>query len=324
MHLFHTATVQLLAAWLVIAAPVGCNASTIDIDAATNPVDALAQLQQHAYETLKQREGVSKRTPKGCSLVNTVAYINAVKCLQTLPSKSDPAWALAAKTRFDDFVAIHVNKTMYIHGNGLFLTCHRYFVWSYEQALRNECGYTGYQPYWNWFARTDDIYKSPVFDGSDASMGGDGVFFSHNGSLAGARTIFIPSSAGGGCIESGPFVNVQANIGPISPGMHTSGHYTMGGDPTDLYSFVNDPAFWLHHTMLDHIYWVWQVLHPAEAEKVVGTLTLQNKPPTRDATVDEELELGSMGRRGGLGLCLIRWVGRRCVISMHEYVWYTF
>jgi hypothetical protein len=35
---------------------------------------------------------------------------------------------------------------MYIHGNGLFLTWHRYFVWAYEQALRDECGYEGYQP----------------------------------------------------------------------------------------------------------------------------------------------------------------------------------
>ena len=23
---------------------------------------------------------------------------------------------------------------------------HRYFLWAYETALRNECGYTGYQP----------------------------------------------------------------------------------------------------------------------------------------------------------------------------------
>jgi len=74
------------------------------------------------------------------------AYIEAVQCLRELPSKSDKAWASAAETRFDDFVAIHVNQTMFIHGNGLFLTWHRYFVWAYEQALRNECGYEGYQP----------------------------------------------------------------------------------------------------------------------------------------------------------------------------------
>jgi tyrosinase len=36
-------------------------------------------------------------------------------------------------------------------------------------------------------------------------MGGDGEFFAHNGSLAGARTIVIPSGKGGGCVKSGPF-----------------------------------------------------------------------------------------------------------------------
>lgn len=74
------------------------------------------------------------------------AYIKAVQCLRELPSKSDKTWAPAAKTRYDDFVAVHVNQTLYIHGNGLFLTWHRYFVWAYEKALRDECGYQGYQP----------------------------------------------------------------------------------------------------------------------------------------------------------------------------------
>lgn len=84
------------------------------------------------------------------------AYISAVQCLQKLPSKSDPTWAPAAKSRYDDFVAIHVNQTMYIHGNGLFLTWHRYFVWAYEQALRNECGYEGYQPVGSLHSRSSD------------------------------------------------------------------------------------------------------------------------------------------------------------------------
>ena len=98
-------------------------------------------------------------------------------------------------------------------------------------------------------------------------------------------------------------------------GLHTSGHYAMGGDATDLYSSVNDPAFFLHHTMLDRVYWIWQTLHPSEANKVAGTLTLSNKPPTRDATPDEPLVLGVNGetRRirdmfntlGGTPLCYI-------------------
>ena len=98
-------------------------------------------------------------------------------------------------------------------------------------------------------------------------------------------------------------------------GLHTSGHYTMGGDATDLYSSVNDPAFWLHHAMLDRIYWIWQILHPLEANKIAGTLTLQNKPPSRDATIDDLLDLGvnaktlkirdMLNTLGGTPLCYI-------------------
>lgn len=73
-------------------------------------------------------------------------YTRAVQCLQTLPSKSDPTWALAARIRYVDLVALHMNQTLFIHGKGLFLTWHRCFAWVYEQALRNECGYKRYQP----------------------------------------------------------------------------------------------------------------------------------------------------------------------------------
>jgi len=42
-------------------------------------------------------------------------YINAVLCLQTLPSKLDPKLFPGAKTRYDDFVGVHINQTMSIH-----------------------------------------------------------------------------------------------------------------------------------------------------------------------------------------------------------------
>ena len=92
---------------------------------------------------------------------------------------------------------------------------HRYYVWAYEKALREECGYTGYQPYWNWFSHQDDMTKSPVFDGSDTSMSGDGELVQHNGSLSGADNIWMPSGKGGGCITSGPFK--ESALQPIKP-----------------------------------------------------------------------------------------------------------
>lgn len=82
------------------------------------------------------------------------------------------AYYKALQTRYDDFIALHVNATEgtphdfdYLRSPlttldlGL-LTCtggvhmvgqtfpwHRYALWTYETALRDECGYSGAQPY---------------------------------------------------------------------------------------------------------------------------------------------------------------------------------
>lgn len=39
-----------------------------------------------------------------------------------------------------------MNQTNFIHGTANFLMWHRYFIWLWEQKLRNQCGYTGYLP----------------------------------------------------------------------------------------------------------------------------------------------------------------------------------
>lgn len=74
------------------------------------------------------------------------AYTDAVLCMQRTPSKLDAGVYPGAKTRFDDFIIVHANQSRSIHGTGNFLTWHRYFTWTYEQVLKNECGYKGAQP----------------------------------------------------------------------------------------------------------------------------------------------------------------------------------
>jgi len=136
-------------------------------------------------------------------------YIAAVQCLSKKPSKTPSALAPGAKNRYDDFVATHINQTLNIHGTGNFLTWHRYFTWTYEQALRNECGYKGYQPYYNWPKWASDPAKSPMFDGSDTSMSGDGVYIPGRSNtcipMPALCGISLPPGNGGGCIKSGPF-----------------------------------------------------------------------------------------------------------------------
>jgi tyrosinase len=70
MRLFHAITaVQLLGTRLVAAIPVDSPSTpVIDIDPAVDPLEALAQLQQYAYDKLEQSDDVSKRAPQGCSL----------------------------------------------------------------------------------------------------------------------------------------------------------------------------------------------------------------------------------------------------------------
>lgn len=126
--------------------------------------------------------------------------------------------APGAKSRYDDFVAVHINQTLTIHGTGNFLSWHRYFTYTYEKALREECGYTGYQPYLNWGKYALDLGNAPVFDGSDTSMSGNGAYKSYAGAyIPSAATPFIhlPPGQGGGCVTSGPFKNMSVNLGPM-------------------------------------------------------------------------------------------------------------
>lgn len=98
-------------------------------------------------------------------------YVAAVTCLMKLPPTSNLTRFPGALSRYDDFVAYHMTHASKCSSNFcLFLTperkgislimtvpvqlhdnlhlfgAHKYFVWLFEKALRDECGYTGYQP----------------------------------------------------------------------------------------------------------------------------------------------------------------------------------
>ncbi|OCL14213.1 hypothetical protein AOQ84DRAFT_407549 [Glonium stellatum] len=101
---------------------------------------------------------------------------------------------------------------------GKFIEWHRYSAWAYEQALRNECGYIGYQPYWNWVKSAMGPLNSPMFDGSDTSMSDNGEYLFGNQSWVSIPTndapgIKIPKGTGGSCVKTGPFEELSARSG---------------------------------------------------------------------------------------------------------------
>ncbi|KAI1129745.1 Di-copper centre-containing protein [Nemania abortiva] len=145
-------------------------------------------------------------------------YINAVKCLQAKPPRFSKEAAPGVRSRFDDFAATHIQQTPYVHFDGLFLPFHRQAIWLYEKALREECGYTGWQPYWDWTLSWEDQRNSTVFDGSPYSMGSNGEAIPHgptNVSALGVNLTIQPGT-GGGCVYSGPFAGYNVTLGPVA------------------------------------------------------------------------------------------------------------
>lgn len=272
-------------------------------------------------------------------------YINAVHCMQRLPPKLDPAVVPGAKHRQDDFVATHINKTLSIHLDGIFLSWHRNFVWLWETALRDECGYAGAQPYWNWALWCNDLAGSPLFDGSSTSLSGDGVYEPDQGPYVVGGGATLPHGTGGGCVTSGPFVNQTTNLGPfafdlvfsglpsnwtaynphclsrdlnnfiatrygnqtavdvlmntttiadfqntmsgadINLGVHGGGHFSIGLGLQDFFASPADPAFFLHHGMIDRVWTVWQAANPSmRTYELSGTSTIFNGNSTPEVT----------------------------------------
>ncbi|KAB5578897.1 hypothetical protein GE09DRAFT_563609 [Coniochaeta sp. 2T2.1] len=211
------------------------------LNVARNESDAAAQLAdlaQLAYNTTIEEidETATKRALPSCSLSKLrvrrewgklsanerKAYTKAVQCLQSKPPRTPASVAPGAKSRFDDFIVTHIQQTLNIHYTANFLTWHRYFIWAYEEALRNECGYTGTQPFWDWgLTAITGLERSPIFDGSATSMGSNGAYAGPRpdyilGLSTGLPPLYLPAGTGGGCVTTGPFKDMKVNLGPVA------------------------------------------------------------------------------------------------------------
>ena len=78
-------------------------------------------------------------------------------------------------------------------------------------------------------------------------------------------------------------------------GVHTGGHYTISGDAgSDFMNSPADPAFFLHHGMIDRTYWTWQN-HDLNTRQysVGGKAGFGDDAP--DGTLDDVITMGHVG-----------------------------
>lgn len=86
--------------------------------------------------------------------------------------------------------------------------------------------------------------------------------------------------------------------GTYALGVHGGGHFTLGSVGSDMFASPGDPAFWLHHGMIDRLWGVWQAVDPGRRQYAVsGTRTFMDVPPSKDVVLDDGMDWGLLGPR---------------------------
>ena len=223
-------------------------------------------------------------------------YISSVRCLLDHPTTLPPNIQPKNHTSlYSDFPWIHSHLGYETHHHAPFLPWHRYLLFVYETALRSKCNYSlSGLVYWDWTLEWDDLAHSAVFD-PDTGFGGDGdrspdatVTVGNNGRCVTTGPFndivanFYDVQYRPHCLSRG-FRNDHGDQGVIdgallSPesveevlqadsyesfvvGMEEKLHdvipFGIGGD-FETFTAPYDPLFYLHHTQLDRLWWMWQ------------------------------------------------------------------
>ncbi|KAK0749115.1 hypothetical protein B0T18DRAFT_479243 [Schizothecium vesticola] len=221
----------------------------------------------------------------------------------------------------DNFTYTYAVLYNQIHDFAAFLPWHRYYVMVYEKALR-DYGYTGVAMYWNWYPVTG-------FDGNGVDTGDNGIrkrvidgpfkdwrpAYWHNSfqphwlsrdwsppqfgepELRGARyspaematvnnnTVFDDFRR---TLENGPHAAVHGGVGG-------AGDNRGLGDMGLNNASPSDPLFFLHHTQVDRLWWLWQQKNPS-----VRIMEYNGNFPTPDGSPGPALSLNDKLPMGGL------------------------
>ncbi|KAK8074995.1 tyrosinase [Apiospora hydei] len=222
------------------------------------------------------------------------ALVDSIQCL-----RSRPARIAGSNNRFEDFAVIHRNFSPQIHNNQKFLLWHRYFLWAFEQILREECGFNRAFVWWD---ETKDAGRFSQLDMFSPNFFGTMHGCLNDGKFAGIQQV------GGGCVSregtaentaqcSTDFENYCRGMGNYPDfercweyGPHGYGHNGIGGTMAYVEISPSDPAFYMHHSYIDRVYRVWQNADPARRTSISAISLGGIKPDVKVRDVIDTLD----------------------------------
>jgi tyrosinase len=74
-------------------------------------------------------------------------------------------------------------------------------------------------------------------------------------------------------------------------GPHGGGHGGVNGEMRNVWSSINDPLFFMHHTQIDHVWWIWQNQAPENKFAIGGPTYPNGTGPW--VTLDYPVEMAS-------------------------------
>ncbi|KAI8901865.1 hypothetical protein BC833DRAFT_575829 [Globomyces pollinis-pini] len=224
-------------------------------------------------------------------------YLDAVRLLKN----RRPGGQDASTWNYDQFADCHNAYSPANHGTPMFFPWHRQFLNNYEKALQSVKPNL-VVPYWDWTLDSQNPGGSVLFSpnafgrNGNPSQGGcvtEGVAAGWTTSVGGSHCLrrcnsfsaFYPPAAVSGLISrSTSFASLASSV---EGGPHGQIHNQVGGscgDFTQMWS-ANDPIFFLHHGMVDKIWWRWQS-QCSSFEKQFNSNPRSSMPPFRDTVSD--------------------------------------
>lgn len=225
---------------------------------------------------------------------------------------------------YDQFVLRHANANMRaIHRCPAFLPWHRRFIWDFERELQRVSGNSQLAlPYWNW---AEGSSNASMWD--DDLLGGNGdpvtqvvnsgpfkrgewTVVNSGGRAAGPLTRAFGREPWARSLPTHQQIlqvlaitpydipawdeNVNQSFrnqleGFVGPNLHNRGHGWVGGSMLPMTS-PNDPVFFMHHCMVDKIWYEWQLRFPRQGYLPVRGGSLgQNLNDPMDSTASSPL-----------------------------------